>query len=170
MRTQKQQRGIAEDVLYEWEMVCWTFQTICRTIPGAVVMHEPGEPLLKVCCCLGTSRYEREASALLEPFLLHVRNIREFLYNDGAKKKDDVLALDFFDNPDDWTKKRPPIGAYLKSIRERLNKSLAHITYARLDYRQYELWDLAKIRHDLEKPWGAFMAALPPEKREWFSA
>jgi hypothetical protein len=104
---------------------------------------------------------------MLEPFLLHARNIREFLYQDSALK-DDVLAVHFFDKPNDWTARRPAIGEYLKSLRERLNKALAHVSYTRRNYRNDDGWNVGQIKRELEGPWNAFIDALPAEKRQWF--
>lgn len=166
MDAEKRLREIAKEVSYEWEMLCWTFGTLYEEI-GEEVAGEEDAPFLAVTHFFGTSLEEREGSALLEPFLLHVRNLRDFLYNDSSPK-DDVLATHFFDHPDDWRKKRPPMGEYLKSIRDRLNKALAHISYARLDYRKDRRWNVAKIKHDLKTPWQAFLDTLPSERCQWF--
>lgn len=167
METEKRQTEIAKEVYYEWDMLCWTFEALCREI-GEQVVGDVGHPFLAVRYFFGTSLEEREGSALLEPFLLHTRNLREFLYTDRSKYKDDVLAVHFFDDPNDWKRERPPMGEYLESIRERLNKALAHISYARLDYRKEKQWNVKQIKADLNMPWEAFLNALPAKKGQWF--
>jgi hypothetical protein len=164
-----QQRQIAEEVSYEWELLRWTFATL-RTQIGEKVVRDAGTPFLAVRCFFGTSLEEPRGSALLEPFLLHVRNLRDFLYCDNPSHEDDVVAVHFFDHPDDWTTRRPPMAEYLTSIRKRLNKALAHISYARLDYRSNKTWNIGQIKQDLTVPWEAFLNALPPRKRQWFHA
>src|SRR5260370_9919532 len=42
-------------------------------------------------------------SAFLESFLIHLRNLIEFVYDEG--RKDDVVARDFFDKPGRITRK-----------------------------------------------------------------
>jgi hypothetical protein len=165
VKTEREQEEIASDVAYEWEMLSWTFQTICRRI-GKEVVSEADSPFPAVWYC-GTSRDTQEASAMLEPFLLHVRNIRDFLYCNSLQK-DDVLAVHFFVKPNDWIAVRPPLGNYLESLRERINKSLAHLSYARLKYRSDEGWNIERIKNELDKPWRAFIDVLSPEKRQWF--
>lgn len=81
-----------------------------------------------------------EANALLEAFILHVRVVIDFLYNDSPMP-DDIVATDFFDAPEEWTNIRPPMSEALSTAKKRSNKELAHLTYKRLD--------------------------IPPEGKEW---
>ncbi|MFH1919163.1 MAG: hypothetical protein ABIP48_04640 [Planctomycetota bacterium] len=153
----------AEPIVYEWGMFCWTFTELGRTMKEEVT---DGEPRLELAIFVGTSLVaNKKISALLESFLLHARNLRDFLYKDNAAK-DDVLAVHFFDQAEDWRKRRPPKGSYLESLRDRLNKALAHISYSRLKYRDDMRWNIAQIKHDIETPWEAFLLALPDDKRE----
>jgi hypothetical protein len=165
VKSEQQQEEIAPDVAYEWEMLSWTSETLCRETDGRV-LSEAAIPFPAVLS-YGTSPDAQEASAMLEPFLLHARNVREFLYCDSSRQ-DDVLAVHFFDKPSDWTAKRPTLGNYLESVRRRLNKAVAHLSYARLNYRSDEGWNVKQIKADLKKPWTAFKRALSPEKRKWF--
>ena len=121
VKTVQEQEKIAPEIAYEWEMLCWTFQKICERIGEEVVASEASSPFPAIWYS-GTSRYTQDASAMVEPFLLHVRNIRDFLYCDSSRP-DDVLAVHFFDKPSDWITRRPPLGDYLGNVRERLNKS-----------------------------------------------
>jgi hypothetical protein len=159
-------KEISRDIFYEWRMLCWTFQNICIEI-GDEVVGNTDEPFLSVKCFIGTCEEERKGSALLETFLLHVRNIRDFLYKDESKN-DDVLAIHYFKNPEEWKMLRPPIGDYLNGIKERLNKALAHISYTRLEYRKNNKWNVIQIRNDLAKPWEVFLDALTAEQQKWF--
>src|SRR5262245_33972504 len=101
-----------------------------------------------------TSGERREMSDRLESLLLHTRVLREFFYywefrNDKAKrqKPDDVIAEDYIP---DWTSHRPPIGPYLRENKERLDKSLAHLSTLRVQYKRLEKrWDIAALRREL---------------------
>jgi hypothetical protein len=59
----------------------------------------------------------------LESFLLHARNLFDFLYTE--KKNDDILATDFSANYFKHGRDGVPIA--------KINKQLSHITYARLE-------------------------------------
>jgi len=69
--------------------------------------------------------------AILESFLVHLRNMIDFLYLPKCNK-DDILAEDFFADPEDWMKLHPKQGMILKAAKKRINKLLAHLTYSRL--------------------------------------
>lgn len=74
--------------------------------------------------------YERRM--IHECFLLHARNLMDFLWNGSSNKfQDDVLAVHFvsFSN---YSKQ-------LINIRERINKQLVHISYDRSSPRQKNL-------------------------------
>ena len=119
------------------------------------------------------SKKERDQDAVnayLESFLIHARNLRDFLTrsrDDKGVKPNDVLAEDFFDS-DGWScPDEPP---YLKENRIRLNRSLAHLTYDRIQYQSNKGWNPQKIFHEVKELWTFFLSKLPPEKREWFNA
>jgi hypothetical protein len=162
VQNEQRQMEIAKEVCYEWKMLCWTYESLRRRI-GEEVVRDKGEPFLAVRFLVGTSFEECTGSASLEPFLLHVRNLRDFLYKDRSRD-DDVLAVDFFDDPDVWRNTCPPMGDYLKSIKERLNKAFSHISYSRLAYRTDKRWNIGQIRRDLSTPWKVFLEAIPTEK------
>ncbi len=165
MPNEEQLKEIAEEVSYEWEMLLWAFGPLCREM-GV----ETASPILTEMCFYGTTVDNCIGSALLEVFLLHVRNIRDFLYEKDRPRDDDVLATQFFvGTATDWPKMRPDMrGCYLDSNRGRLDKSLAHITYPRLKYREDKTWKVGQIKCDLDAPWNAFLNALPKERRSWF--
>ena len=119
---------------------------------------------------MGTSCYYLNpfGAAILESFLLHARVIRDFLWEDRKRKPDDVLAIEFFENDEDWKTARPEQGRLLRAERRRLNKALAHLTHAR-DVNTSD-WDICSIKDELDEGWKAFLTALPPERRSWFSS
>lgn len=86
-------------------------------------------------------------NAILESFLVHVRNIIDFFYN-LSPRGDDVIAGDFISN---WRELSPPITALLSETKERSNKHLVHLTYARIDLEESEEWQFEKIEKDIKK-------------------
>lgn len=164
---------IVSAVMYEWKMLNWTCEQICW---GHDYHAEAPKvpPLFRIEHFIGTSLYEIDdyyRSALLESFLLHARTVRDFLCSNSKKWQDDVLAIDFFEHPSEWTKTRPDLGPYstLTVDRERINKSLAHLSYARIEYAKKDnRWEILGIQHELSELWNAFLEALPSEKSNWF--
>jgi len=79
-------------------------------------------------------------SALLESFLIHLRNLIDFFYTQPSDAlTDDLVAGDFFDPPSTWDPGMMPKS--LKDARGRANKEVSHITQKR------------KERADPTKPW-----------------
>ena len=68
--------------------------------------------------------------ALLESFAVHARTLLGFLYS-SSPWEDDVIAEDFFDDPETWRKARPDKSAVLSRIPRRVGKEIVHLTYAR---------------------------------------
>lgn len=111
-------------------------------------------------------------SALLESFLLHARNLHQFLTRRRCDLKrfevSDVLAEDYFDVSTEWTV--PNTLNFLDKNWTRLNRSLAHLTYDRIDYQQSKNWVLMDtVVRELTQAWDAFIACLPESRRNWFS-
>lgn len=55
-------------------------------------------------------------NALLESFVIHVRGVMDFLYND-TPQPDDVVAQDFFASNDAWVKIRPKLSELLSTAK-----------------------------------------------------
>ena len=69
-------------------------------------------------------------NALLESFVVHFRNLYDFLYV-GRSKKKDVLAQDFFETPGAWRKLRPKLSSAVKKYKDRAAKEVVHVTEVR---------------------------------------
>ena len=160
-------KAIAWEISYEWDMLRWTFEKL-RYEEGELLPPEVTDPQILTEYWVGTGQDHRLHSAILESFLLHARTLRDFLCDDHKRHRDDVLAGDFFGAPEMWTKVRPPLGPYLPENRKRLNRALAHISYARLGFRARKEWDISAVLRELDLIWQSFLAALSPERREWF--
>lgn len=110
-----------------------------------------------------------DKNAMLETFLLHARCLYDFLYPPKELRIDDVLADDFFDNPDKLRSKIPPklsISSYLKS---RTGKEIAHLTYGRLNVTPEEKqWRVDEVHNQIGEAMVIFFETLTDEKRAWF--
>jgi hypothetical protein len=69
-------------------------------------------------------------NAVLESWVVHLRNLIDFLYP-RRRRADDVVADDFVDDPDEWERRRRPLSEPIREARERADKRLAHLTTQR---------------------------------------
>lgn len=99
------------------------------------------------------SREEESAlfgNALLESFAIHLRALLDFFYpNPNArKKKDDVRAAHFFQKPENWIAVRPELpDDEVKSIKTRVSKEIAHLTYRRNEISQVDsTWPILELK------------------------
>jgi hypothetical protein len=107
-------------------------------------------------------------NALLESFLIHLRNLIDVLYIPKSKRNpDDINAEDFFSDPEEWRrivkplKRRKNLGA----LKTRINKLLAHLTYKRLSAApSYSEWDVAHLRSEIAPGLVAFCENATDER------
>lgn len=111
-----------------------------------------------------------EHNIAIETFLVHFRNVRDFLYpvtdswlND--RYVDDVIAFDFCS---DWLSVADDWKECSANERDRVNKLLAHISYSRpeLDHK----WPVTDMLPAIRKSFAAFVSTLPSERKTWFNA
>lgn len=115
-----QAQEIASKILYEQQMFDWSY--------AGIIYHQcrddmPSDHPDRLVC-----------NTLLECFLLHARNLYDFFISEP--QRDDVSALQFFDDPATWNTLKPHLCPYLRSERQRLQGMLAHVTYRRLTYEE----------------------------------
>jgi len=109
----------------------------------------------------------------LESFLVHYRNLRDFLFPTKPVKQpdpqdkralDSVLALDFNQA---WQKEAKDWKEVVHNERERINKQLSHVSYARSQLDPE--WPLPKMKSALMQVFKEFLEGLPGERRQYFS-
>ncbi len=66
-------------------------------------------------------------NAYLESFVLHLRNLRDFYFQD--QKKGRICAADYVSNVDKWKASRQDESPFLKHERRKANEFVAHLTY-----------------------------------------
>jgi hypothetical protein len=110
--------SIKKDVCGEWNKLKECYQQLSR----GVAAHEPARGIYSDC------------------FLLHARNLIDFLTNKKSGN-DDVLITHFVGNGM-YFKEREilPPNIKLPDPYKRINKQLSHITYSRLDPNQYNFF------------------------------
>lgn len=107
------------------------------------------------------------SSVVLESILTHARNVRDFLFT-RRRWPTDVIAQDFFDNEGDWIVNVEALCAYMTAQKARLDRSLAHVSYDRLDFELDKDWNLAALASELQPVWKQFLGKLSDERRNWF--
>jgi hypothetical protein len=98
---------------------------------------------------------EATSNALLEAFLIHFRCVLEFLY--PKNRPDDVVASDFFNDPDEWERVRKNKSALLERAETRAGKEVAHLTYKRTMNPADKEWNVSEIARELQMAFDKFL-------------
>lgn len=93
-----------------------------------------------------------QVNLFLEAFLLHARNIRDFLA--WSNNPNDVIAADFVGRP---VRVRMPL-LRSRKVRERLNRRIAHLSYSRSRLGRH--WNVVVLLAEIESGMGAFIRRL----------
>lgn len=111
-----------------------------------------------------------ENNAMLETFLIHARCLLDFLYPAATLRPDDVIADDFFDDPQVLHSALPKNLPMADFLRKRTGKEVAHLTYKRLNIdREQKLWNFTEICQQLGEALAIFFEQLTSEQRQWFT-
>ena len=156
---------VARRVMYEFDMFAYLGKQLdlahrkstADFVPGDITMMRTGDP---------ANDLSRVTAALLESFLLHTRVLLEFFYKDRPRDGD-VLASHFVEH---WKVLRSPEPRYLLDHKHQLDKALAHLTLARVDYdRQQKKWNVTAIQEEVNGLIALFKLKLTEERRGWFA-
>lgn len=106
-----------------------------------------------------------ELNVITESFLVHFRNLRDFLYPDAWvwNQNDNVLAFDYDSH---WTKDETTWKECSENEHIRINKLLAHISYSRGDLARG--WPVPDMRHGIIQGMSQFVSGLSPERQQYF--
>jgi len=98
-------------------------------------------------------------NAIIEAFAIHVRSLLDFFYSKG--KDDDVVAEHFFSSPSTWINVRPPkTEDELRRIKYRVNKEIAHLTFARQEVKS-KIWPSKPVQKDINEVLEVFSSLAP---------
>jgi hypothetical protein len=107
---------------------------------------------------------------VLEAFLIHCRNLLDFLYPPPSAQADDMLAEDLFADPLVWSRARPALPADVRAARTAVNKLVAHLSYQR---RAYALprwkWRVSLLHNHIIRCATRLAKKLPPGRRAWIT-
>jgi hypothetical protein len=118
---------------------------------------------------VSTAPVDNEKNEALESFLLYFRNLRAFLCPSlqGQPKPDDILASDFLREPES---RDVGVAVNLATEKKRLDKMLAHLSYARDQYiaAGEDGWLAPRMASNTLTEFDRFLAILAPEMEPWF--
>ena len=98
-------------------------------------------------------------NALIESYAVHLRSLLDFFFLDKPnRKKTDVIAADYFEDPNEWIENRPEMSqGQLQGIKDRVSKEVAHITINRIDKSPSDkIWPVIKYKEIVLEAKSAF--------------
>jgi hypothetical protein len=113
----------------------------------------------------GMTMYDSEwfRNTQQETFLLHFRNLYDFVYKPVPRNEkffSDARASDFFDVPSKWNKICPKPSKTMEEARNKANTWLSHLTYIRPETS----WDFKLLYTELMLTMHAFVRNVPSKK------
>lgn len=132
-RDREELRAASEMLAYEVDMFLYTFAVLTRNL----------DKLL--------------ANMVLESYLVHARNLIDFFYP-GTPYEDDIVANDYFDPPEAWTRSLDGAPQFLRTAKNRINKRLSHLAYKRLSITKNH--QVGKIFDELRGALNAFLETV----------
>jgi len=105
--------------------------------------------------------------AYLESFVLHLRNLIDFLYPPPNRHPDDILSDHYVSRVTEWNGRRPAKTPLLSDAKDRANKLGAHLSYRRAD--RDKAWDWVTILVQLKPVFSCFLDHLPEARKAWFA-
>ena len=134
-----------EHVSYEFDMFLWS----ARLCASGAQLQAPSPP-----------DATRLNNVLVEGFVVHLRNVIDFLYLERPQATD-VVAADFCATGA-W---QPTISETLEAARVRANKEIAHLTTARIaGAPPAKGWDFAGLAAELHPPMRLFVSKALPSR------
>jgi hypothetical protein len=137
-------REASEHLFYEF----WMFSTLARALTTNV---------------FGKDNVAN--NAILESFLIHARNLLDFLFADSREPRiDDVVAEDFLEVSEQWPAARGKMDPVLETLNRRVGKEVAHLTYARLNVEaDAKPWHFLDLALEVEILRDRFLGIVPAE-------
>lgn len=103
-------------------------------------------------------------SLILEAFLIHARNLINFLYyGSNPENNDEILAESFFDDPIYWKKNKVKISSFMRQQKEDIQHYLAHLTKDRVSL-QSKKWNNSQITEEINKAFSQFLQLVPQDR------
>ena len=103
-------------------------------------------------------------NAVVESFVIHLRNLIAFLYSVRVQTKD-IIAADYFRDANEWYKQRPPMSRELRIARERSHKEVIHLTTERISGAPpQKRWPVAALVREITALMELFASLASPDR------
>jgi hypothetical protein len=108
-------------------------------------------------------------NATLESFLVHYRNVRDFLYPNGPRD-DDIIGVDFLPDPSQWPFTLGDWKEVADLEKERLDRALAHLSYSRIVYEEENKkgWPVKEMAVATIRLVKSYLGKVPAQRRGYF--
>jgi len=104
--------------------------------------------------------------AVREACLIRIFRLKSFFY--GGPRRGEVVADDFFPDPERWTRERPPPGPHLERWLEDLALYVTgHFGSDEAARVPEEAWPLSGFVSTISRTYRFFLSILPPERSGW---
>jgi hypothetical protein len=161
MAIHEQAEGIAWHVRYAFQ----------RMLEDARDLQNRAGGIVSPCPRLAETPSENEpANRAVESFLLHARNVYDFFFTAPRPNMPDVSVQQFFDIGQTWKPDANHYCPYLTRERNRLHRSIQHLSYDRIAFERNKQWEVATIVSELTAVWNEYLRRLSVERRGWFSS
>jgi len=111
-------------------------------------------------------RSQQETNIAIESFGIHARVLIDFLFGQAGSQTD-VLAIDFLDDEQSWSKLVDSKKTLCNYIRFRTGKEIAHLTTNRLNITaEQKEWDCENIYQQIRELFVEFLKYVPDERIE----
>jgi hypothetical protein len=133
--------------------------------------------MLRECANMPTPRTQTEKNVLYEGLARHARALRDFFFTKSNKGQrvthdTDIVAADYFTDSTAWPHTSAVLPTYLGAHKERMDGTLAHLSFQRLKYAgTRKEWDRQSIRTEIGDIWLKFIKELQDRKElaaAWF--
>jgi hypothetical protein len=124
--------------------------------------------MLRECADMPKPRTQSEKNVWYEGLVLHARILRDFFFtkvdDDGKRisKSGDIVAVDYFKlGTASWPYTSANLSTYLKDNKDRMDWTLAHLTFWRLDFTgSQKEWSAECLRNEIGAKWVEFIEKL----------
>ena len=136
--------------------------------------------MLRECAAMPKPKTQVEKNLWYEGLVLHSRVLRDFFFTkykqDGKRdaRDTDIVAVDYFAAASSWHYTSQNLPPYLKQTKDRMDQTLAHLTFGRLKYTgSAKAWSTDDLRAEIGETWIEFiekLQGLNEPAADWFLA
>ena len=134
--------------------------------------------MLRECAHMARPHARVSRNLWYEGLVLHSRVLRDFFFTKVGKTgkrathRNDIVAIDYFVTQSAWPYTSQDLSTYLKRNKERMDRSVAHLSIDRLKYEAGgKDWSARLLLSEIGAKWFEFIATLERDDEQvmsWF--